>query len=128
MIEKGLARWPFTSSIGAFQTGRHAGHSMACPSLALGSALYATFAAEIRPKGLRFNGDLSGVCENARFARELWDNPKVENRIKNGNPAAPSWRGRGFRRARPCSLLLMQAANDAVRQLTVCGGSNMVDV
>ena len=40
---------------------------------------------EFGPKGLRFNAICPGLVKT-EFARELWDNPDVEKRIKNEIP------------------------------------------
>ncbi|MBK0328453.1 SDR family oxidoreductase [Rhodobacteraceae bacterium F11138] len=121
MVEKGAGSMMFTSSIGAFQ-----------PSVTLGTygmsklaliGLVRNLAAEFGPKGVRFNAICPGLVKTD-FARELWDNPEVEERIKQDIPLRRLGEPRDF------EGLAVFLASDASRYmtgqtLTVCGGSNM---
>jgi len=83
MVAKGNGSMMFTSSVGAFK-----------PSVLLGTygmsklaliGLVRNLAAEFGPLGIRFNAICPGLVKTD-FARELWDNPEVENRIKTEIP------------------------------------------
>ena len=121
MIEKGSGSMAFTSSIGAFKPSVMLG-TYGMSKLAL-IGLVRNLAAEFGPKGLRFNAICPGLVKT-EFARELWDNPEVENRIKNEIPL------RRLGEAEDFAVLAVFLASDASRYmtgqaLTVCGGSNM---
>ncbi|QBF31909.1 SDR family NAD(P)-dependent oxidoreductase [Thalassococcus sp. S3] len=121
MVKKGTGSMMFTSSIGAFK-----------PSLMLGTygmsklaliGLVRNLAEEFGPKGIRFNAICPGLVKTD-FARELWDNPEVEARIKNDIPLRRLGEPEDF------AGLAVFLASDASRYmtgqaLTVCGGSNM---
>jgi NAD(P)-dependent dehydrogenase (short-subunit alcohol dehydrogenase family) len=105
MVEKGAGSMAFTSSIGAL------------------IGLVRNLAAEFGPKGIRFNAICPGLVRT-EFARELWDNPEVEERIKNDIPLRRLGEPDDF------AGLAVFLASDASRYmtgqaLTVCGGSNM---
>ena len=121
MIEKGNGSMMFTSSIGAFKPSVMLG-TYGMSKLAL-IGLVRNLAAEFGPKGLRFNAICPGLVKT-EFARELWDNPDVEKRIKNEIPL------RRLGEAEDFAGLAVFLASDASRYmtgqaLTVCGGSNM---
>ena len=85
--------------------------------------LMRNLAQEFGPKGVRFNAICPGLIKTD-FARKLWDNPKVEERIKLQIPL------RRLGNAEDLKGLAVFLASDASRYmtgqaLTVCGGSNM---
>ncbi|UWR13503.1 SDR family NAD(P)-dependent oxidoreductase [Sulfitobacter mediterraneus] len=121
MIEKGAGSMAFTSSIGAFKPSTMLG-TYGMSKLAL-IGLCRNLAAEFGPKGLRFNAICPGLVKT-EFARELWDNPEVENRIKEEIPLRRLGEPEDF------AGLAVFLASDASKYmtgqaLTVCGGSNM---
>ena len=121
MVEKGSGSMAFTSSIGAFKPSVMLG-TYGMSKLAL-IGLVRNLAAEFGPKGLRFNAICPGLVKTD-FARELWDNPEVETRIKNEIPLRRLGEPQDF------AGLAVFLASDASRYmtgqaLTVCGGSNM---
>jgi NAD(P)-dependent dehydrogenase (short-subunit alcohol dehydrogenase family) len=121
MIAKGNGSMMFTSSIGAFKPSVMLG-TYGMSKLAL-IGLVRNLAAEFGPQGVRFNAICPGLVKTD-FARELWDNPKVEERIKNEIPLRRLGEPEDF------EGLAVFLASDASRYmtgqaLTVCGGSNM---
>ena len=121
MIEKGNGSLAFTSSIGAFKPSVMLG-TYGMSKLAL-IGLCRNLAAEFGPKGIRFNAICPGLVKT-EFARELWDNPEVENRIKNDIPLRRLGEPEDF--AGLAVLLASDASKYMTGQaLTVCGGSNM---
>jgi len=121
MIAKGSGSMMFTSSIGAFKPSVMLG-TYGMSKLAL-IGLVRNLAAEFGPKGVRFNAICPGLVRTD-FARELWDNPKVEERIRNDIPLRRLGEPEDF------EGLAVFLASDASRYmtgqaLTVCGGSNM---
>ncbi len=121
MIAKGSGSMMFTSSIGAFKPSVMLG-TYGMSKLAL-IGLVRNLAAEFGPKGVRFNAICPGLVRTD-FARELWDNPEVEARIKNDIPLRRLGEPEDFKG------LAVFLASDASRYmtgqaLTVCGGSNM---
>ena len=121
MVEKGNGSMMFTSSIGAFKPSVMLG-TYGMSKLAL-IGLVRNLAAEFGPHGVRFNAICPGLVKTD-FARELWDNPKVEERIRNEIPL------RRLGKAEDFEGLAVFLASDASRYmtgqaLTVCGGSNM---
>lgn len=121
MIEKGTGSMMFTSSIGAFKPSVMLG-TYGMSKLAL-IGLVRNLAAEFGPHGIRFNAICPGLVKTD-FARELWDNPKVEERIRNEIPLRRLGEPEDF------EGLAVFLASDASRYmtgqaLTVCGGSNM---
>lgn len=121
MVAKGNGSMMFTSSIGAFKPSEMLG-TYGMSKLAL-IGLVRNLAAEFGPKGVRFNAICPGLVKTD-FARELWDNPKVEERIKNEIPLRRLGEPEDF------EGLAVFLASDASRYmtgqaLTVCGGSNM---
>ena len=69
----------FTSSVGAFKPSVKLG-TYGMSKLAL-IGLVRNLAIEFGPSGIRFNAICPGLVKTD-FARELWDNPEVEDRIK----------------------------------------------
>ena len=121
MVAKGSGSMAFTSSIGAFKPSVMLG-TYGMSKLAL-SGLVRNLAAEFGPKGLRFNALCPGLVKT-EFARELWDNPEVEKRIKEEIPLRRLGEPDDF------AGLAVFLASDASKYmtgqaLTVCGGSNM---
>ena len=121
MVAKGAGSMAFTSSIGAFKPSVMLG-TYGMSKLAL-IGLVKNLAAEFGPKGLRFNAICPGLVRT-EFARELWDNPEVEKRIKEEIPLRRLGEPDDF------AGLAVFLASDASRYmtgqaLTVCGGSNM---
>lgn len=121
MVAKKNGSMMFTSSIGAFKPSVMLG-TYGMSKLAL-IGLVRNLAAEFGPEGVRFNAICPGLVKTD-FARELWDNPKVEERIKNEIPLRRLGEPEDF------EGLAVFLASDASRYmtgqaLTVCGGSNM---
>ncbi len=121
MIAKGNGSMMFTSSIGAFKPSVMLG-TYGMSKLAL-IGLVRNLAAEFGPKGVRFNAICPGLVKTD-FARELWDNPQVEHRIKNEIPLRRLGEPDDF------EGVAVFLASDASRYMTgqavtVCGGSNM---
>ncbi len=121
MIAKGSGSMAFTSSIGAFKPSVMLG-TYGMSKLAL-IGLVRNLAAEFGPSGVRFNAICPGLVKT-EFARELWDNPDVEKRIKEEIPLRRLGEPDDF------AGLAVFLASDASRYmtgqaLTVCGGSNM---
>lgn len=121
MIEKGAGSMMFTSSIGAFKPSVMLG-TYGMSKLAL-IGLVRNLAAEFGPKGVRFNAICPGLVRTD-FARELWDNPLVEERISKDIPLQRLGEPDDF------AGLAVYLASDASKYmtgqaLTVCGGSNM---
>ena len=121
MIAKGNGSMMFTSSIGAFKPSVMLG-TYGMSKLAL-IGLVRNLAAEFGPNGVRVNAICPGLVKTD-FARELWDNPEVEERIRNEIPLRRLGEPDDF------EGLAVFLASDASRYmtgqaLTVCGGSNM---
>ena len=121
MVNKGAGSMMFTSSIGAFKPSEMLG-TYGMSKLAL-IGLVRNLAAEFGPKGVRFNAICPGLVRT-EFARELWDNPQVAERIMNDIPLRRLGEPEDFKG------LAVFLASDASRYmtgqaLTVCGGSNM---
>jgi len=121
MVDKGAGSMMFTSSIGAFKPSEMLG-TYGMSKLAL-IGLVRNLAAEFGPKGVRFNAICPGLVRT-EFARELWDNPQVAERIMNDIPLRRLGEPEDFKG------LAVFLASDASRYmtgqaLTVCGGSNM---
>lgn len=121
MIAKGNGSMMFTSSIGAFKPSEMLG-TYGMSKLAL-IGLVRNLAAEFGPSGVRFNAICPGLIKTD-FARELWDNPEVETRIKKDIPMRRLGEPDDF------AGIAVYLASDASRYmtgqaLTVCGGSNM---
>lgn len=121
MIAKGNGSLMFTSSIGAFKPTDVLGtYGMA--KLAL-IGLVRNLAAEFGPNGIRVNAICPGLIKTD-FARKLWEDPKVEERINKGIPLRRLGEPDDF------EGLAVFLASDASKYmtgqaLTVCGGSNM---
>ena len=121
MIEKSRGSMMFTSSIGAFMPSTMLG-TYAMSKLAL-IGLVRNLAAEFGPKGIRFNAICPGLVRTD-FARELWDNPEVADRIKNDIPLRRLGEAEDFKGV--ATFLASDASRYMTGQaLTVCGGSNM---
>ncbi|GAA6198818.1 SDR family oxidoreductase [Aquicoccus sp. SU-CL01552] len=121
MVDKGAGSMMFTSSVGAFKPSDTLG-TYCMSKLAL-IGLVRNLAAEFGPKGVRFNAICPGLVRT-EFARELWDNPQVAERIMNDIPLRRLGEPEDFKG------LAVFLASDASRYmtgqaLTVCGGSNM---
>ncbi len=121
MVAKGAGSMMFTSSIGAFKPSTMLG-TYGMSKLAL-IGLVRNLAEEFGPKGLRFNAICPGLVKTD-FARELWDKPEVEERIKKQIPLRRLGEPEDF------AGLAVYLASDASgymtgQALTVCGGSNM---
>ncbi|MDE4133012.1 SDR family oxidoreductase [Phaeobacter sp. QD34_3] len=121
MVAKGSGSMMFTSSIGAFKPSVMLG-TYGMSKLAL-IGLVRNLAAEFGPKGLRFNAICPGLVRTD-FARELWDNPEVEERIRKDIPLRRLGEPEDF--AGVAVYLASDASKYMTGQaLTVCGGSNM---
>jgi NAD(P)-dependent dehydrogenase (short-subunit alcohol dehydrogenase family) len=121
MVARGAGSMMFTSSIGAFKPSVMLG-TYGMSKLAL-IGLVRNLAAEFGPSGVRFNAICPGLVRTD-FARELWDNPEVENRISKDIPLRRLGSPEDF------AGLAVYLASDASaymtgQALTVCGGSNM---
>ena len=121
MLKKGVGSVIFTASVAALKPSKQIG-TYGMSKLAL-IGLMRNLAQEFGPKGVRFNAICPGLIKTD-FARELWDNPKVEKRVKKQIPLR--------RLGDPEDLkgLAVFLASDASsyvtgQALTVCGGSNM---
>ena len=121
MQAKGSGSMMFTSSVGAFKPSDLLGiYGMS--KLAL-IGLVRNLAQEFGPKGIRANAICPGLVKT-EFARELWDNPEVAERIEQDIPlrrlgAPDDFKGLAVFLASDASRYLTGQA------LTVCGGSNM---
>ncbi|NDD10105.1 MAG: SDR family oxidoreductase, partial [Rhodobacteraceae bacterium] len=111
----------FTASVAALKPSEQLG-TYGMSKLAL-IGLTRNLAQEFGPHGVRFNAICPGLIRTD-FARELWENPKVEDRIQQQIPL------RRLGEADDLKGLAVFLASDASRYmtgqaLTVCGGSNM---
>lgn len=121
MVEKGAGSMMFTSSIGAFKPSTMLG-TYGMSKLAL-IGLVRNLAAEFGPSGVRFNAICPGLVRT-EFARELWDNPETEKRIKKDIPLRRLGEAEDFKGV--ATFLASDASRYMTGQaLTVCGGSNM---
>ncbi|QEW20520.1 3-oxoacyl-[acyl-carrier-protein] reductase FabG [Marinibacterium anthonyi] len=121
MYAKGGGSMMFTSSIGAFKASAKLG-AYGISKLAL-IGMVRNLALEYGPRGIRVNAICPGLVKT-EFARELWDNPEVEDRIQNDIPL------RRLGEAEDLAGVAVLLASDAGRYmtgqaLTVCGGSSM---
>ena len=121
MVKKGVGSVIFTASVAALKPSEQLG-TYGMSKLAL-IGLMRNLAQEFGPKGVRFNAICPGLIKTD-FARKLWDNPKVEERVKQQIPL------RRLGDADDLKGLAVFLASDASRYmtgqaLTVCGGSNM---
>ena len=121
MVEKGLGSIIFTASVAALKPSEQLG-TYGMSKLAL-IGLMRNLAQEFGPKGVRFNAICPGLIKTD-FARKLWDNSKVEERVNQQIPL------RRLGDAEDLKGLAVFLASDASRYmtgqaLTVCGGSNM---
>ena len=121
MVKKGVGSVIFTASVAALKPSEQLG-TYGMSKLAL-IGLMRNLAQEFGPKGVRFNAICPGLIKTD-FARELWRNPNVEERVKQQIPL------RRLGHAEDLKGLAVFLASDASRYmtgqaLTVCGGSNM---
>ena len=121
MVKKGAGSVIFTASVAALKPSEQLG-TYGMSKLAL-IGLTRNLAQEFGPHGVRFNAICPGLIRTD-FARELWENPKVEDRIQQQIPL------RRLGEADDLKGLAVFLASDANRYmtgqaLTVCGGSNM---
>ena len=121
MVKKGAGSVIFTASVAALKPSEHLG-TYGMSKLAL-IGLTRNLAQEFGPYGVRFNAICPGLIRTD-FARELWENPIVEDRIQQQIPL------RRLGEADDLKGLAVFLASDASRYmtgqaLTVCGGSNM---
>ncbi len=121
MIAKGKGSMMFTSSIGAFKPSTTLG-TYGMSKLAL-IGLVRNLAAEFGPNGVRVNAICPGLVRT-EFARKLWEDPGVEERVSNDIPLRRLGEPEDFKG------LAVYLASDASQYmtgqaLTVCGGSNM---
>jgi len=121
MVKKGAGSVIFTASVAALKPSEQLG-TYGMSKLAL-IGLTRNLAQEFGPHGVRFNAICPGLIRTD-FARELWENPKVEDRIQQQIPL------RRLGEADDLKGLAVFLASDASRYmtgqaLTVCGGSNM---
>lgn len=121
MARAGGGSMMFTSSIGAFKPSTMLG-TYGMSKLAL-IGLVRNLAAEFGPAGIRVNAICPGLVKTD-FARELWDKPEVEERIRKDIPLRRLGEPEDF------EGIAVFLASDASRYmtgqaLTVCGGSNM---
>ncbi|MEK9734825.1 MAG: SDR family oxidoreductase [Paracoccaceae bacterium] len=121
MVKKGAGSVIFTASVAALKPSEQLG-TYGMSKLAL-IGLTRNLAQEFGPHGVRFNAICPGLIRTD-FARELWENPKVEDRIQQQIPL------RRLGEADDLKGLAVFLASDASRYMTgqalmVCGGSNM---
>jgi NAD(P)-dependent dehydrogenase (short-subunit alcohol dehydrogenase family) len=121
MVKKGAGSVIFTASVAALKPSEQLG-TYGMSKLAL-IGLTRNLAQEFGPHGVRFNAICPGLIRTD-FARELWENPKVEDRIQQQIPL------RRLGEADDLKGLAVFLASDASiymtgQALTVCGGSNM---
>ena len=121
MVSKGAGSVIFTASVAALKPTEQLG-TYGMSKLAL-IGLMRNLAQEFGPKGVRFNAICPGLIKTD-FARELWENPNVEERVQQQIPL------RRLGDAEDLKGLAVFLASDASRYmtgqaLTVCGGSNM---
>jgi NAD(P)-dependent dehydrogenase (short-subunit alcohol dehydrogenase family) len=121
MVKKGAGSVIFTASVAALKPSEQLG-TYGMSKLAL-IGLTRNLAQEFGPHGVRFNAICPGLIRTD-FARELWENPKVEDRIQQQIPL------RRLGEVDDLKGLAVFLASDASRYmtgqaLTVCGGSNM---
>ena len=121
MVKKGAGSVIFTASVAALKPSEQLG-TYGMSKLAL-IGLTRNLAQEFGPHGVRFNAICPGLIRTD-FARELWENPEVEDRIQQQIPL------RRLGEADDLKGLAVFLASDASRYmtgqaLTVCGGSNM---
>ena len=121
MVKKCAGSVIFTASVAALKPSEQLG-TYGMSKLAL-IGLTRNLAQEFGPHGVRFNAICPGLIRTD-FARELWENPKVEDRIQQQIPL------RRLGEADDLKGLAVFLASDASRYmtgqaLTVCGGSNM---
>ncbi len=121
MQQAGGGSMMFTSSIGAFKPSTTLGtYNMS--KLAL-IGLVRNLAAEFGPAGIRVNAICPGLVKTD-FARELWDKPEVEERIRKEIPLRRLGEPDDFE---GLAVFLSSNASRYMtgQALTVCGGSNM---
>lgn len=121
MVEKGGGSMIFTSSIGAFKPSVKLG-TYGMSKLAL-IGLVRNLAAEFGPSGIRVNAICPGLVKTD-FARELWDKPEQEERLRTDIPLRRLGEPEDF--AGVAVFLASDASRYMTGQaLTVCGGSSM---
>lgn len=121
MQANGSGSMMFTSSVGAFKASDKLG-TYGMSKLAL-IGLVRNLALEFGPSGVRVNAICPGLVKTD-FARALWEDPKVEDRIRNDIPLRRLGTPEDF------SGVAVFLASEASRYITgqaitVCGGSNM---
>ena len=121
MVKKGAGSVIFTASVAALKPSEQLG-TYGMSKLAL-IGLMRNLAQEFGPKGVRFNAICPGLIKTD-FARKLWDNPKVEEQLKQQIPL------RRLGDEEDLKGMAVFLASDASRYitgqaLTICGGSNM---
>lgn len=121
MAKSGGGSMMFTSSIGAFKPSDTLG-TYCVSKLAL-IGLVRNLAMEFGPDGIRVNAICPGLVKTD-FAKELWDKPEVEERMKKQIPLRRLGEPEDFE---GLAVFLASNASRYVtgQALTVCGGSNM---
>lgn len=121
MKAKGTGAMIFTASIGAFRASDTLG-TYAMSKLAL-IGLVRNMAMEWGPFGVRVNAICPGLVKTD-FARALWEDPKVEERIQKQIPLRRLGEPDDFKGV--ATFLASDAGRYITGQaLTVCGGSSM---
>ena len=121
MIAAGGGSMAFTSSIAAFKPSTELG-TYGVSKLAL-IGLVRNLAAELGPHGIRCNAICPGLVKTD-FAKELWSDPKTQDRITKAIPLRRLGHPEDF--AGIAVFLASNASRYMTGQaLTLCGGSSM---